>query len=190
RLARPVGLLELGDEGIVCPPAAALAGQGAAGGEVAGVGLAGHRDGAVAVHRHAVTNVLVVAAQVAGVVRPAGAGGQLGQEGIAGASLGAALVGQDRNREVGRCRGAGHVNIAVYVHGHGIGLVVAGAAEVRGVNQGSAGRVQLRHKRVLAAAVGGLLGRSAGGVVGGSGAAGDKRIALGVQSDAVGLVVP
>ena len=81
-------------------------------------------------------------------------GTQLRHEGIAAAAVGR-LIGAGRGREVGGISEARHVGVAGGVHGDAIATVIARAAEVGGVDQCGARRVQLRHEGIVADAEGG-----------------------------------
>ena len=122
-----------------------------------------------------------VAAEVGGVDEGGAGRVQLGHEGVAAARVG----GLERigGGEVGRIGVARDVGVSGGVHGDAVAAVVAAAAEVGGVDEGGAGRVQLGHegvgrRRALAAWSG--LG---GGEVGRVGVARDVGVPRAVHGD-------
>src|SRR5262249_15187056 len=131
--------------------------DGAGGGEVGGTGEAGDERLPGRVHRHPSGLIIDGAAQVGAVNQGGAGGGPLRHEAVEAAAAGGLDWGG--GREV--CGGgvAGEVGVAGRVHRHPAGLIVAGAAQVGGVNQGVAGGVHLGHEGVKGPTpVGGLEG--------------------------------
>ncbi len=86
--------------------------------------------------------------------------------------------------EIARKGVAGHVGIAAGIHRDAKALIVADAAEVRGVDEPRARGIQLRHEDIaLAAAEGGLERPSSRREIERFGEAGHVRIARGINGD-------
>ena len=145
------------DSVVMAPLVALPLDQGHGGAEVRAVDLELHGAGGgtrarrVGRHRRGEGHRLAVDR---GVDRRGGDGGRragqdrskLGHEGVVVAPIGG-LQGVG-GREVGRIGDARHVGVAGRVHGDAIAIITAAAAEVGGVDQGRARRVQLRHEGV------------------------------------------
>src|SRR5262249_3782129 len=115
-------------------------------GEVARLGVAGHVGGAGGVHGDGLAGVVAAAPEVGREDEGIPGGGELGHEGVGAGGQGG-LVGPGRGREVGRGGAAGDVGTAGGVHGHGVGLVPAAAAEV-GREEQPAGGAELADEGV------------------------------------------
>src|SRR5262249_24991971 len=182
------GGVELGHEGALEAGEGRL--QRVGGWEVGRAGLGGEVGVAGAAHREAIGESEAAAAQVGGVDQGAARGVQLGHEGVANDGVAAPpegrLQGVGRG-EVGGTGVAGEVGVAGAIHRDAVADVVAAAAQVGGVDQGGARRVQLGHEGVHAAVQGRLEGAGGGGEVGGGGAAGEVGVARPVYRDGVAL---
>ena len=94
-----------------------------------------------------------LSAQVGRVAERGAARVQLRHEGV-GAAVGGRVEGARRRREVRRARVPGHVGVAGGVERDAVAVVAAASAQVGGVAEGGAARVELRHEGVAAAVVG------------------------------------
>src|SRR5262249_6662258 len=118
------------------------------------VGCACQVSVAGTIHSNAAAVVIVAAAEVGRVDEGAAGGVQLRHEGVGGMAAAAPVESRLQGvlgREVGRGGSAGDVGVAGAVHRDAAANVIVAASEICGVNQGSAGGVDLRYEGVLAA---------------------------------------
>ena len=181
--------VQLRHEGVEAAAEGRLKGAGR-GREVGGTSAARYVGVAGGVHRDAGAIIIARAAEVGGVDQGGARRVQLRHEGVEVSAAVGRLKGAGRGREVGGSSEARHVGVAGSVHGDAPAKVTARAAEVGGVDQGGARRVQLRHEGVeVSAAVGRLKGAGRGREVGGSSEARHVGVAGGVYHDAFAFVI-
>src|SRR5262249_33940309 len=117
------------------------------GGKVAGRRGSRQGDSAAAVHRDAEALVVTAAAQIGGIDESGATGVELAHEDVVGAARGGGLqwVGGGKVRGGGQ---PGHIAVAAAVHRDIEARLATAAAQIGGVDQRRAGRVQLADKRV------------------------------------------
>src|SRR5439155_1156585 len=174
------------NEGVFAAAASGLEGAGGRG-EVGGKGNPRHVSVAAGVHGDTEAVVDTTPAQVGGVDEEGAGGIELGHEGVFGAAEGG-LEGAGGRGEVGGKGNPRHVGVAAGVHGDAEALVNVTPAEVGGVDEPSAGGIELGHEGVFGAADSGLEGAGGRGEVGGKGNPRHVGVAAGVHGDAEALV--
>ena len=153
--------------------------KGLAGADQVGVALAVHRD--------ALTPIVLTAPHKGGIGERVAQGGQPGYEPIPAAIV-LPVKGPGRGGKIGRARGAGHVGLPGRIQGNVLAIVRLLPAQERAVHQARAPGVQPRHKGILGAIQLRIKSPGRGRPVGGAGEARHRGLARGVHGDGRGPV--